>query len=96
MERHRFSSPVVVTVETAPGSKRQYPVRDLYKAMALMRWHKLKALTTIHTIQPGIWLVAMSAIARAQEHPDSRAVEHAREMFEALAKAAGILADMSC
>ena len=41
MNRHSFSSPVVVTLETALGQKRQYPIRDLYKAMAVMRWYKL-------------------------------------------------------
>jgi hypothetical protein len=33
-------------------------------------------------------------MARAHEHPDPGTIEHARDMFAALAKAAGILAGM--
>ena len=92
MNRHSFSSPVVVTIETAPGRKRQYPIRDLYKAMAVMRWYKLRPLVHLRAVNPGICLVASAAMARAHEQPDPGAVEHAREMFVVLAKAAGILA----
>ena len=94
MNRHSFSSPVVVTLETAPGQKRPYPIRDLYKAMAAMRWYKLRPLSDLRVISPGIWLVTASAIARAHEQPDPATVEHARDMFAALAKAAGILAGL--
>ena len=94
MNRLSFSSPVVVTLETAPGQKRQYPVKDLYKAMAVMRWYKLKPLGDLHAINAGIWLVAASAMARAHEHPDPGTIDHARDMFAALAKAAGILAGL--
>ncbi|WP_114185337.1 hypothetical protein [Microvirga aerophila] len=92
MNRHVFSSPVVVTIEASPGRKRQYPVRDLYKAMAAMRWFGLKAFIDLRATRPGIWLVAAAALARANEHPDPETIEHARHMFEALARAAGILA----
>jgi hypothetical protein len=44
----------------------------------------------LRAVNPGVWLVASAAMARAQEHPDPVAVEHAREMFVVLAKAAGI------
>jgi len=91
MNRHSFSSPVVVTIEAAPGRQRQYPVRDLYKAMAAMRWFGLKAFADLRETRPGIWLVAAAALARAHEHPDPETVEHARQMFEALARAAGVL-----
>ena len=94
MNRHSFSSPVVVTIETAPGRKRQYAIKDLYKAMAVMRWYKLKPLIDLRAVNPGVWLVATAAMARAHEHPDPVAVEHAREMFVVLAKAAGILAGL--
>jgi hypothetical protein len=94
MDRHAFSSPVVVTIETTPGQKRQYPIRDLYKAGAVMRWYGVRALTDVRAANPGIWLVAAAALARAREHPDPATVEHAREMFEALSRAAGILAGM--
>ena len=94
MNRHSFSSPVVVTPETAPGRKRQYPISDLYKAMAAMRWYKLRPLIDLRAVNPGIWLIATAALARAHEHPDPSAVEHAREMFMALARAAGILASI--
>ena len=94
MNRHSFRSPVVVTLETAPGHKSQYLIRDLYKAMAAMQWYKLRPLRDLHTLHPGIWLVAAAAMARAHEHPDPGTLEHARDMFAALAKAAGILAGM--
>jgi hypothetical protein len=94
MNRHSFSSPVVLTIETAPGRTRQYPIRDLYRAMAVMRWYKLKPLIDRRAVNPRVWLVATAAIARAQEHPDPVAIEHAREMFVVLAKAAGILAGL--
>jgi hypothetical protein len=94
MNRLSFSSPVVVTLETAPGQKRQYPIKDLYKAMAVMRWYKLKPLSDLHAINAGIWLVTASAMARAHEHPDPGTIEYARDMFAALAKAAGILAGL--
>jgi hypothetical protein len=94
MNRYSFSSPVVVTIEAAPGRKRQYPIRDLYKAMAAMRWYGLRAFADLRAAKPGIWLVAAAALARAREHPDPDTIEHAREMFEALSKAAGILAGM--
>jgi hypothetical protein len=48
----------------------------------------------LRAVNPGVWLVASAAMARAQEHPDPVAVEHAREMFVVLAKAAGILAGL--
>jgi hypothetical protein len=38
MNQLSFSSPVVVSIETAPGRTRQYPIRDLYRAMAVMRY----------------------------------------------------------
>jgi hypothetical protein len=91
MERHSFSSPVVLTIEAAAGRKRQYPVRDLYKAMAAMRWYGVRAFKDIRATSPGLWLVAAAALARAREHPDPEAIEHAREMFEALSRAAGLL-----
>lgn len=94
MNRYSFSSPVVVTFEIAPGPKRQYPIRDLSSAMAVMRWSKLRPLISLRAVNPGVWLVATVAIARAQEHPDPVAIEHAREMFVVLAKAAGILAGL--
>jgi hypothetical protein len=94
MNRHSFSSPVVVTIETAPGRTRQSPIRDLYRAMAVMRWYKLKPLVDRRAVNPRVRLVATAAIARAQEHPDPVAIEHAREMFVVLAKAAGILAGL--
>jgi hypothetical protein len=94
MNRHSFSSPVVVTLEIAPGQKRQYPIRDLYKAMAVMRWYKLKPLSDLRVLSSGLWLVTASAMARAHEHPDPGTIGHARDMFAALAKAAGILASM--
>ena len=76
MNRHSFSSPVVVTLETAPGQKRQYPIRDLYKAMAAMRWYKLRPLSDLRVISPGIWLVdgfRYSPGARAARSRDRRA-----------------------
>ena len=95
MNRHSFSSPVVVTLEIAPGQERQYPVSDLYKAMAVMRWYKLRPLSDLRVLSPGIWLVTASAMARAHEHPDHPGtIEHARDMFAALARTAGILAGM--
>ncbi len=94
MNRHSFSSPVVVTIETAPGRTRQSPIRDLYRALAVMRWYKLKPLIDRRAVNPRVWLIATAAIARAQEHPDPVAIEHAREMFVVLAKAAGILAGL--
>ncbi|KLK89495.1 hypothetical protein AA309_31090 [Microvirga vignae] len=94
MNRHSFSSPVVVTIESAPGRKRQYEIKDLYKATAIMRWYGLKAVTDLRTMQPGVWLIAAAALARAREHPDPDAIEPARAMFEALARAAGILAGL--
>jgi hypothetical protein len=94
MNRHSFSSPVVMTIETAPGRKHHYPIKDLYKAMAVMRWYKLRPLIDLRTVNPGVWLVATAALARAHEHPEPSAIEHAREMFVALARAAGILASM--
>ena len=94
MNRHSLSSPVVVTLETAPGRKRQYPIKDLYKAMVLMRRFKPKPLIDLRTVNPGIWLIATAALARAHEHPDPSTIEHARDMFVALARAAGILASM--
>jgi hypothetical protein len=94
MNRHSFSSPVVVTIETAPGRTRQSPIRDPYRAMAVMRWYKLKPLIDRRAVNPRVWLVATATIARAQEHPDPVAIEHAREMFVVLAKAAGILAGL--
>ena len=48
----------------------------------------------LRAVNPGVWLVATAAMARAHEHPDPVAVEHAREMFVVLAKAAGILASL--
>ncbi|KFG70843.1 hypothetical protein JH26_02030 [Microvirga sp. BSC39] len=78
-------------IETAPGRKRQYPIRDLYKAMAVMRWYKLKPLIDLRTVNPGVWLVATAAMSRAHEQPDPVAVEYAREMFVVVAKAAEIL-----
>jgi hypothetical protein len=92
MNRHSFSSPVVVTIETAPGRKRQYPISDLYKAMAAMRWYKRRPLIDLRAGNPGIWLIATAALAH--EHPDPSAVEHARETFMAIARAAGILASI--
>lgn len=62
--------------------------------MAVMRWYKLKPLIDLRAVNPGVWLVATAAMARAHEHPDPVAVEHAREMFVVLAKAAGILAGL--
>jgi hypothetical protein len=94
MNRHTFNSPVVVTIEIAPGRTRQYPIRDLYKAMAVMRWYKLRPLIDLRAVNPGVWLVAAAAMARAHQHPDPAAVEHAREMFVVLAKTAGILAGL--
>jgi hypothetical protein len=94
MNRHSFSSPVVVTIETAPGRTRQYPIRDLYRAMAVMRWYRLRPVMNLRTVNPGIGLIATAALARAHEHPDPVAVEHAREMFVVLAKAAGMLAGL--
>jgi hypothetical protein len=81
MNRRSFSSPVVVTIETALGRKRQYLINDLYKATAAMRWYKLRPPIDIRAVNPGIWLVATAALARAHEHPDPNAVEHACEMF---------------
>jgi hypothetical protein len=80
MNRHSFSSPVVVTIETAPGRKRQYPIKDLYKAMTVMRWYKLKPLIDLRAVNPGVWLVATAAMARAHEHLDAMVVEHARDL----------------
>jgi hypothetical protein len=94
MERHPFYPPVVLTFEAATGRRQQYPIRDLYKAMAAMRWYGLEAFKDLRAAKPGIWLVTAAALARAHEHPDPGAIEHARSMFEALAKAAGILAGM--
>jgi hypothetical protein len=94
MNRHSFSLPVVVTLETAPGRTRQYPIRDLYRAMAVMRWYRLRPVTDLRPVNPGIWLIATAALARAHEHPDPVAVEHARAMFVVLAQAAGILAGL--
>jgi hypothetical protein len=62
--------------------------------MAVMRRYKLRPLIDLRAIHPGIWLIAAAALARAHEHPDPVAVEHARDMFVALAKAAVILASM--
>jgi hypothetical protein len=62
--------------------------------MAVMRWYKLKPLIDLRAVNPGVWLVATAAMARAHEHPDPVAVEHARKMFVVLAKAAGILAGL--
>jgi hypothetical protein len=62
--------------------------------MAVMRWYKLKPLIDRRAVNPRVWLIATAAIARAQEHPDPVAIEHAREMFVVLAKAAGILAGL--
>jgi hypothetical protein len=95
MERHSFSSPVVVTIEAPSGRKQHYPIQDLYKAMAAMRWPGLRAFADLRTTKPGIWLVATSALARAHEHPDPDTIEHARELFETLSRAAGILASIS-
>ncbi|ANY83645.1 hypothetical protein BB934_35935 (plasmid) [Microvirga ossetica] len=83
-----------MTLETAPGHKSQYLIRDLYKAMAVMRWYKLRHLSDLRVLSPGIWLVTASAMARAHEHPDPGTIEHARDMFAALAKAAGVLAGL--
>jgi hypothetical protein len=94
MNRHSLRSPVVVTLETAPGHKSQYLIRDLYKAMAVMRWYKLKPLRDLRGLSPGIWLVTASAMARAHEHSDPGTIEHAQDMFAALAKAAGVLAGL--
>jgi hypothetical protein len=57
-----------------------------------MQWHKLRPLIDLRAVNPGIWLIATAAWPH--EHPDPSAVEHAREMFMALARAAGILASM--
>jgi hypothetical protein len=65
MNRHSFSSPFVVTIETAPGRMRQYQIRDLHRAMAVMRWHKLRSLINLRAVNPGLWLVATAALARA-------------------------------
>jgi hypothetical protein len=59
-----------------------------------MRWYRLRPLKDLRAVIPGLWLVATAAVARAQEHPDPVAVEHAREMFVVLAKAVGILAGL--
>jgi hypothetical protein len=92
MIRHSFSSPVLITIDAAEGRKRHYPVRDLYKAMAVMRWYGIRQLTDLRTRNPGVWLIATAALACAHDHPDSATIEHARTMFVAAAKAAGILA----
>jgi hypothetical protein len=62
--------------------------------MAVMRWYKLKPLIDRRAVNPGVWVVATAAMARAHEHSDPVAVEHAREMFVVLAKAAGIRAGL--
>ena len=94
MNRHSFSSPVVITIEAADGGRRQYPIKDLTKALAVMRWYGIKQLTELRARSPGIWLIAAAALACAHEHPDQATIEHARQMFVSLAKAAGILAGM--
>jgi hypothetical protein len=92
MTRHDFSSPVLIRLETAPGRKHHYSIKDPSKAMAAMRWYKLGPLKDICSVQPGIWLIATSALAQAQNYPAPETVEHARAMFETLARRAGILA----
>ena len=94
MNRHSFSSPVIITLEAADGWKRQYPIKDLTKALAVMRWYGIKQLTELRARSPGIWLIAAAALACAHEHPDAATIEHARKMFMSLAKAAGILAGL--
>jgi hypothetical protein len=94
MNRHSFSSPIIITVEAADGKKRQYPIKDLTKALAAMRWYGIRQFTELRACSPGIWLIAAAALACAHEHPDPATIEHARQMFVSLAKAAGILAGM--
>jgi hypothetical protein len=94
MNRHSFSSPVVISIEAADGGKRQYPIKDLTKALAVMRWYGIRPLTELRARSPGVWLIAAAALACAHEHPDQATIEHARQMFASLAKAAGILAGM--
>ena len=94
MNRHSFSSPIIITVEAADGKKRQYPIKDLTKALAAMRWYGIRQFTELRARSPGIWLIAAAALACAHEHPDPATIEHARQMFVSLAKAAGILAGM--
>jgi hypothetical protein len=94
MNRHSFSSPVVITIEAADGGRRQYPIKDLTKALAVMRWYGIRQLAELRARSPGIWLIAAAALACAHEHPDQATIEHARQMFMSLAKAAGILAGM--
>jgi hypothetical protein len=94
MNRYSFRLPVVIAIEAAPGQMRQYLIQDLYKAMAAVRWNGVKAVADLRATKPGIWLVAAAALARAHEHPDPSAIEHAREMFGGLARAAGILVGM--
>jgi hypothetical protein len=94
MNQLSFRSPVVVTIETAGGRKRQYPIRDLSKAVAVMQWYGVRPLLDLRARNPGIWLITAAALACAQEHPEPTTVEHARMMFEGLTRAAGILADL--
>jgi hypothetical protein len=94
MNQHSFRSPVVVTLETAAGRQRQYPIRDLSKAVAVMQWYGIRPLLDLRARNPGIWFITMAALACAQEHPEPVTIEHARMMFEALTKVAGILADL--
>jgi hypothetical protein len=92
MNRHSFSSPVIITLEAADGWQRQYPIRDLYKALAVMRWYGIRQLTDLRAHNPGVWLIASAALACAHEYPEPATIEHARTMFVALTRAAGILA----
>lgn len=92
MNSHTFSSPVYIRLETAPGQRQQYPINSPSKAVAAMQWYKLDPLKDVLSVHPGIWLVASSALAQAQNYPAPETVEHARAMFEVLARRAGILA----
>jgi hypothetical protein len=94
MNRHSFSSPIIISIEAADGARRQYPIKDLTKALAAMRWYGIRQFAELRARSPGVWLIAAAALACAHEHPDPTTIEHARKMFMSLAKAAGILAGM--
>jgi hypothetical protein len=94
MNRHSFSSPIIISIEAGDGEKRLYPIKDLTKALAAMRWYGIRQFAELRARSPGVWLIAAAALACAHEYPDPATIEHARKMFVSLAKAAGILAGM--
>jgi hypothetical protein len=89
-----FSSPVAVWLGTGQRGTCQRQIRDVHQAMAAMHRRGVKAFKDVRAVRPGVCLIAASALARAHADPTPEAVANARRAFEALAKAAGILAGL--